>query len=256
MSLLTRLDTTVQRDARRSGVPVQVARALAIAPVVLSVVVLATVLHRPSFEWITAEDSLLEWLQFIGFVIGAGLAALAVVRLRRQWKLAAAFAAIFAFACVFSAGEEISWGQRLFGWGTPPALSEINHQDETTVHNITAVPIQLAFNYIQLLIALYGGVLAVVLRARWRSRPPIVDFLLPPVFLAPAFLVMAVYRALRFTVITEDRFAYVKVGELPELCLAIAFAGFALTMTMRARRDDPQEPAPAEAPPARAGAGS
>lgn len=32
--------------------------------------------------------------------------------------------------------EEISWGQRIFDWNTPDALSAINHQNETTIHNI------------------------------------------------------------------------------------------------------------------------
>lgn len=33
-------------------------------------------------------------------------------------------------------GEEISWGQRIIGWETPPYLKEINRQKETTFHNI------------------------------------------------------------------------------------------------------------------------
>lgn len=33
-------------------------------------------------------------------------------------------------------GEEISWGQRIFGWGTPEGLRQHNVQGETTLHNI------------------------------------------------------------------------------------------------------------------------
>lgn len=33
-------------------------------------------------------------------------------------------------------GEEISWGQRIFGWETPQALREINAQNETNLHNL------------------------------------------------------------------------------------------------------------------------
>lgn len=36
----------------------------------------------------------------------------------------------------FGAGEEISWGQRIFGIQTPEALAEINEQDEINIHNI------------------------------------------------------------------------------------------------------------------------
>ena len=33
-------------------------------------------------------------------------------------------------------GEEISWGQRIFGWNTPEGFSEINAQEETNLHNL------------------------------------------------------------------------------------------------------------------------
>jgi hypothetical protein len=32
--------------------------------------------------------------------------------------------------------EEISWGQRIFGWETPMYLAKINEQKETNIHNI------------------------------------------------------------------------------------------------------------------------
>ena len=37
---------------------------------------------------------------------------------------------------VFVAGEEISWGQRLIGFATPEALTNINAQEEFNLHNI------------------------------------------------------------------------------------------------------------------------
>lgn len=36
----------------------------------------------------------------------------------------------------FAFGEEISWGQRIFGIETPEVLKEINAQDELNIHNI------------------------------------------------------------------------------------------------------------------------
>ena len=33
-------------------------------------------------------------------------------------------------------GEEISWGQRIFGWGTPSVFKALNSQHETSIHNI------------------------------------------------------------------------------------------------------------------------
>lgn len=33
-------------------------------------------------------------------------------------------------------GEEISWGQRIFGWSTPDSFGDINAQKETNIHNL------------------------------------------------------------------------------------------------------------------------
>ena len=39
---------------------------------------------------------------------------------------------------LFGAGEEISWGQRLLGFETPAAISEVNRQEEFNLHNLSA----------------------------------------------------------------------------------------------------------------------
>ncbi len=33
-------------------------------------------------------------------------------------------------------GEEISWGQRIFGFDTPESIKELNYQEEFTIHNL------------------------------------------------------------------------------------------------------------------------
>jgi hypothetical protein len=35
--------------------------------------------------------------------------------------------------------EEISWGQHIFGWGTPEFFSKINHQNEINLHNTSSI---------------------------------------------------------------------------------------------------------------------
>ena len=37
----------------------------------------------------------------------------------------------------FGAGEEISWGQRILGFQTPAAVSQVNQQDEFNLHNLS-----------------------------------------------------------------------------------------------------------------------
>jgi hypothetical protein len=49
------------------------------------------------------------------------------------------FYLFFGIIFFLGAGEEISWGQRLIGWETPPLMLEINHHKETNLHNIQAL---------------------------------------------------------------------------------------------------------------------
>jgi hypothetical protein len=39
----------------------------------------------------------------------------------------------------FGAGEEISWGQRIFGFKTPEPLAQVNKQDELNLHNLAVM---------------------------------------------------------------------------------------------------------------------
>jgi len=41
-------------------------------------------------------------------------------------------------ACIFFAGEEISWGQHFFGWEAGETFREINKQQETNLHNTSS----------------------------------------------------------------------------------------------------------------------
>ena len=45
---------------------------------------------------------------------------------------------VVTLACIYFAGEEISWGQHLFGWDTPMSIIEINKQQETNLHNMSS----------------------------------------------------------------------------------------------------------------------
>ncbi|OOZ35386.1 hypothetical protein [Solemya velesiana gill symbiont] len=41
-------------------------------------------------------------------------------------------------ACIYFAGEEVSWGQWYFLWDTPEVFQEINDQNETNLHNTSS----------------------------------------------------------------------------------------------------------------------
>lgn len=83
------------------------------------------------------EDGFVEWLTVVALV------ASAVLMLRRAWALRKVRTPWFLFVTVmaaavflFGAGEEISWGQRLFSVETPEWLAERNKQSEMNLHNL------------------------------------------------------------------------------------------------------------------------
>ena len=76
-----------------------------------------------------------------------------------------AWLAIFGLGCVYFLGEEISWGQHLFGWATPDNWMEINDQGETNLHNTSGWLDQIPRTVLSLGI-IVGGIFCTLLR-KW-----------------------------------------------------------------------------------------
>lgn len=85
------------------------------------------------------EDQPVEWLQVGFFAFSAVLVAVLARRWRREPRTRGIGAlAWLAFALLaFIACEEVSWGQRIFGFETPELLREDNVQGEFNLHNLT-----------------------------------------------------------------------------------------------------------------------
>ena len=103
-------------------------------------------------------------------VLLPGIAAGALTVLRHRATLPATWVAVWVAtwtaACVYFAGEEISWGQWIFGWETPAALEAVNDQGETNLHNISSWLDQKPRALVETWIAVAGLVLPVVRRMR------------------------------------------------------------------------------------------
>ncbi len=84
-------------------------------------------------DWIR-EDGLAEWWTAALLALASGWSAGVAAgqpdaRARRTWLVIAAL-------MLFGALEEVSWGQRIFGWESPAWFLEHNAQRETNVHNL------------------------------------------------------------------------------------------------------------------------
>jgi hypothetical protein len=204
---------------------------LIVVGVVAVIAVLSFVIKTPFrdvFRFVTAEDSLLEWPQFL-FIFSASIIFgwLGIQFVRQGQQAVGLVYLLLALGAFFVAGEEISWGQRIFGWSTPDTLDAINHQGETNVHNIRWV--QTAFGYVLLLGAAYGT-LAPIAEARfWRgpARPALNFLFIPPLCAVPAFLMPFGYKLFRTLIWPGTDFTVVKFGEAPELCLYFGLLMFA-----------------------------
>ncbi len=83
---------------------------------------------------LTREDSWVENLTAVWFLL-AGLLLFVTALVENHFFRRCVYI-LGGMAMVFAAGEEISWGQRIFGFATPDFLMHLNEQKEFTVHNI------------------------------------------------------------------------------------------------------------------------
>jgi len=145
-------------------------------------------------DWLEGEDGLSEWWSVATYLIAAGLAAATYWALRntRHNKLRYLYS-VLAVGFFLGAMEEISWGQRLFGWGTPSAFEEINFQDETTIHNVNFA------NNVIFEALFWGSALGMAsslwrLTANLRGLSDRMRLFLPSLTMAPALLMILVWR--------------------------------------------------------------
>jgi protein-S-isoprenylcysteine O-methyltransferase Ste14 len=121
----------------------------------------ASVVMHPSPWMLTVEDGPFEQFTAIAFCIAGVMAVWACVRRGKQWRtLPLALLAAFFFV---AAGEEISWGQRIFNHETPAFMMQYNVQQETNIHNLFGY---LADHAFIAGVMLYGAVLPFIC-ARW-----------------------------------------------------------------------------------------
>lgn len=131
------------------------------------------------------EDGIVEWLT-VALLLGV-----VVITLRRFARLRAlrprlflSCLTVFAMLFFFGAGEEISWGQRLLGFGTPEAIKQYNTQHEFTVHNLQFGEIRLNRLVFSLMLSVVVVAYVFVLPVLWWFWPPVrglVDIFAVPV---------------------------------------------------------------------------
>lgn len=102
-----------------------------------------------------AEDGPVEWgTAFFLLVASFVLIANALSLWRKGRHGAALLTVLYAALFFMAAGEEISWGQRVFGWDSGDFFQEHNKQQETNLHNMMVGDVHLTKS-------LFGPVLSI-----------------------------------------------------------------------------------------------
>ena len=231
--LIQRAVDLFTHDSRLWGLSLRDALVLAAIPILIMLGMIAAVRIPDLFVWITAENSLMEWLQFL-LIFASSLifARLSLRLLQGRQTMGGLLCLGMALGAFFVAGEELAWGQHIFGWSTPEALEAVNVQQETTLHNISSA--HAFFVYAVMLAGFYGSITP-ILKALWwdKTQTSILSgLLIPPLCLVPAFFMPFGYRFSRLVLGVDDLlphllFQITKFSEVSELCLYFGVASFA-----------------------------
>jgi hypothetical protein len=223
--MLTQAVHVVDLDSARWRIARTLAWTLLLAPLPIMLGFMALgIVSMSTFHGLLDEDRAAEWAQF--FIIFAASIAFAVAAVRAYRLGRRGLAVIYlivALGSFVTAGEEISWGQRVVGWATPEALETVNKQGESNIHNISIV--QHAFNVGELLAGLYGLIIPIawlsssVRRGLGRWLDPM---LVPPICLIALFFLPFAYRTARYLLFPFPGQRIVELGEIPELAFYLA----------------------------------
>jgi hypothetical protein len=189
------------------------------------------IISDSSRVWINREDGLIEMSTALTFLCCAAVSAILAIRFlnRRHCIISNAsigwragwhgLLALFFFMCF---GEEISWGQRIFGWETIEFFRTINVQNENNLHNLMGYT---ADHLFIIGTFCYGAVVPLVCAKYpfWRRAFDFIGLPVASVGLSLGFLlVSALHDWSVYRILPEATGLH--IGELRELLSALGFA--------------------------------
>jgi hypothetical protein len=210
---------------------------IVVAPAVIALGgFVAALLGGNVYKWLTGEDRFAENLQVCLWILAFALNWLVISRLGRAGRYGLAFLYFCLNAGIFLiVGEELSWGQRIFGWATPETLKAVNRQHETNIHSLEGLVD--TFRWLYLIIGAYGTILPLLFMRSARHRHA-VSMLVPHYTLTPYFLATFAWRIYLIYWKLPEQYYFVisKYSEVIELILAM---GFFLFISFQLRKIKP-----------------
>lgn len=122
----------------------QILFGLAIASLLFTTAYYLTGMEQAYRTGFAIEDGPIEWGTAILLLLASFVLLRNAVRLWSKRGIAAALlTALYGLIFFFGAGEEISWGHRIFNWEAGEFFAEHNAQQETNIHNLVVGDIKL-----------------------------------------------------------------------------------------------------------------
>lgn len=182
------------------------------------------------------EDGLFEYLTALSFLITS---IFFFINFLNQKKIVLV---LFALIFFVGMGEEISWGQRIFNFGTPDYFKEKNIQNELNLHNLelfdsknidgqykTGISYFLSINFLyKLFWLIYGIILPLVCSFSGIVKSVVnkISLPVPPVFLGSLFLINWTICKIMLSFLLPDGRSdqyYYSIGEIREFGAAFIF---------------------------------
>jgi len=217
-------------------------------------------IDEQTFRWWMIDEvtGVSENLTAILFLVSA------VMAFRLAWSPAAGgltllriVAVILGVMFFFVAGEEISWGQHLFGWQTPDWMAELNKQRETNLHNMAERALDQKPRAIASILIVLGGALVPLWISRrgmpaFLERWPALAWLVPTGMMIPASLLVVLPRVFDRLQVWFDTSLPPPFDiptryhqELQETQIALVIFLYLLNLVLRVRRLNKDGPLPA-----------
>jgi hypothetical protein len=175
----------------------------------------------------------LSTVLFLFIAIGFCISSMTLTRRLGMSGFNKAWLLLLIAGATYFALEELSYGQHIFGWGTPEVLNTLNDQQETNLHNVHALFDQVPRALLTLGI-LVGGVILPLYRT-FRSRPLREDarfyWQWPTMDCVTVGLLVILFRPI-FTIIETD---VISTGENKEQFFALFIMLYCLSLHARLR---------------------
>jgi hypothetical protein len=181
---------------------------------------------------IVQEDGLIENLTAIFFGLSSFAFTIFAYRsafLKEKTRLGYFMVISWILLMFVFAGEEISWGQRIFDIETPSALKEINLQEEINIHNIEIVDTFLGgkYRYLSIMMLVTGLFLPLFSLSEIGKRSiQKLAFPVSPLCFAPLFVGAYLSGKYYHPIIAND------AAEVREFLMSVGMLCFAVTGAM------------------------